>query len=322
MMAWIAPGNEKFGKWGTPKKGSPWDAFAIGGTLGNILAQFINHGGAGPTTRPTGSANTGGGSGGGYGGGGGGSGLTDEQALMNQFKKWAQQNGYRPSASIVKMAVKGEWTLEQFARMARFRDTTQWMKSAMGKKEIDSITATYRKWFPTWAPTLGFLKGLYRSTKGMALTTPMIEEYIRTRPEFKDIYRYYITDTSGFNVKSSPDTYRQYLDEFRNIYRSYMGEFAPESEIKFFFESRGLTPEQYKANVEETMSTGDAYQRWEGVTLNDEQMHAALYNRKGGAQWRSKLVEAANKREKFMKSQEATVSTRFDEQGKIRQVGI
>jgi hypothetical protein len=272
------------------------------------------------TTTTTGTGGGGGGYGYGYGGGGGG--ITDAEARLKALKMWAKEQGYKPSPIMLKLAVKNEWSITLFAKQAKIRDTNQWLKSDEGKKEARSIAEVYRQWFPTWNPTRGFLKGLYKMAKGTTISASDVEAYIRTRPEFKDIYRYYNVDTSGFNVKSSPETYRRYMDSFRNIYRSYMGEYAPESEIKFFFESRGLTPEDYEANLQKVLSTKGGYEFWENKPVTTDIFHAAAYNRKGGAQWRSILEEAAIKREKYMQGKQATFGTRMDETGKVRSYGV
>jgi hypothetical protein len=271
------------------------------GLAGRGVATLANGGGgdSGGTSGSSGSS-----SGGSSGGGGGGG---DPSKAFKDFYRYI---GRPPNSKVIQQAVSGKMSMEEFKLLVQRKDSLNYMKSWMGKQDLADFRSVWDTFFPSVGPQkqdyLKFLRGPWNSQQ--------IKEYIMKTPQFAKVYPGFWR--SSYAVRENPALYRQYKDEYRNIFRQYTGRFADNRDLKYFFSSR-ITPEEFKSNYETVFAGDEAFAWTEGRQLSTLERQRALYGREQGAQILGKLASSYQVRKGYNEATQAKVGATRNNQDKV-----
>ena len=263
-----------------------------------------------------------------YGGGGGGGGPSFADLSKPYVNYYKRILGINPNKGLVKKAVDGKYTMQEFQLLVQRQDTNRFMKTAQGQEVVSGFQTLWARIFPSLGhqPGVKALRAYLKQkpTKNYRVPTNPSDirgmyAFLSQTKEFKRIYG----DFAGTKFERTMDFagYRQYKDEFRNIMRQYTDKFATDDELSYFFNSR-ISPDEFEQNMQVVLGGQDAYAWKGGQQLEQTQAKQAMYGRKGGMQTLQKIAGALEAQKGYMGAKQAEFNLRQNEQGCIEQPGL
>lgn len=253
----------------------------------------------------------GGGAGGGGGGGGGGN---PAKVYRNYYTRYLN---IKPNEKLVQKAVKGNYTMQEFALLVQREDTERFLKTWVGQRTLSNFRTMWARIFPSLGsqPAMKALR-LYLKQEPAKRTGPgpggAPYRNITHPTSMRDMYAF-LSRTKlfkkiylGFKGTKFEQTldfagYREYKRQFKRIYGEYLGRSPADSEITAFFKGR-IDPGQFEQNLR-TMSLGaEAYRYATGGPVKQDQYRRALYAGKGSQSVLAKVAAAYKTREGFLES--------------------
>lgn len=264
-----------------------------------------------PAAGTTTTSGNGGGGGGSYGGGGGGGGGSSTKPYMNYYTRILN---IKPNMALVKKAAAGNYTMQEFQLLVQREDTNRFLKTWQGQQVAEQFRTLWARIFPSLGRQPGiralnlFLKQKpskdYRTITNPTSIRGMYAFLSKTKL-FKKIYPEFAHTQFARTLNFAG--YRQYKDQFRNVYRQYTRGLASDKDISYFFRSR-IAPQEFEQNLKTMMLGGEAYRYATGAPVEDETQRRAIYGRRGSAQTLAKVAAAYQAREDFMKSKTIDVA--------------
>ncbi len=287
----------------------------------SIAAWLKKYGPDNPQSPSNGGGGGGGGAGGGGGGGGGGG--NPQKPYIDYYRRILN---IKPKMSLVQKAVKGKYTMQEFQLLVQREDTDRFLRTWQGQQVAEQFRTLWARIFPSLGSQPGiktlrkFLKQKpskdYRTVTNPTSLRAMYD-YLSKTKKFKEIYPEF--QHTQFARTFNFAGYREYKDQFRNIYRQYTGGLADDKTISYFFRSR-ISPQEFEQNLQTMTTGGEAYKYATGQPVAPETQKMAIFGRRGSAQTLAKIAAAYQARENYMKSQPfGSVMEREQETGRVVQ---
>jgi hypothetical protein len=227
--------------------------------------------------------------------------------------------GMRVIPAAVQWGVNNDADSAMFDTYLRQNYTKQYLASGRGAQIRALYKERWQLYFPGAKPKVSDLLAYVKGTQGVPWNAQQLDYHIQSTPLFKQQYVAKGLNVAAPELRTNPIEFRNYADTFKNIMQQY-GLPVTNQQYKLFFGGH-LDPNTFAQNADTVFGGAEAYQRWTGQPLSQNQTNAALYGYTGAANAQAKIAQAYQQLKDFEASKPAQFDVGLNEQGRITQTG-
>jgi hypothetical protein len=228
--------------------------------------------------------------------------------------------GMKVIGPAVQWAAKNNADSAMFDMYLRTHYTKQYLASGRGAQIRAIYKQRWQVYFPSLKPKLSDLLAYVKGTKGVPWNAQQIDYHIRNSVQFKKFYVAKGFNLATYAVRTNPAEFQRYADTFQNIMQQY-GLSVNNAQYKLFFGGH-QDPGTFAQNAEAVFGGQEAYQRWTGQPLSQNQTNAALYGYTGAANAQAKIAAAYQGLKEFKAAKPAQFDVSLNPTGKVVQEGV
>jgi len=235
------------------------------------------------------------------------------------YERYMRNIGMKVISPAVQWAVKNDADSAMFDMYLRQNYTKQYLASGRGAQIRALYKERWQLYFPGAKPKVSDLLAYVKGTKGVPWNAQQVDYHIQSTPLFKQQYVAKGLNVAAPALRTNPIEFRNYADTFKSIMQQY-GVPVTNQQYRLFFGGH-LDPSTFAQNAETVFGGAEAYKRWTGQPLSQNQTNAALYGYTGSANAQAKIAQAYQQLKEFQASKPAQFDVGLNDQGRITQTG-